>query len=179
MNRLLAAVPVIGLLGLAAMLGVGLTQDPQKLPSTLIGQTVPPFDLPPIAPDIPALAHTAFQGQVSLLNVFGSWCTSCLVEHPVLLSLARRGAVPIYGLDWKDEPGAGAAWLARHGNPYTAVGDDASGRVALDLGVTGAPETYVIDAAGIIRHKQIGPITDTVWRETLEPLVTRLRANSS
>ena len=127
MNRLLAAIPVIGLLGLAAMLGVGLTQDPQKLPSTLIGQTVPPFDLPPIAPDIPALTHTAFQGQVSLLNVFGSWCTSCLVEHPVLLALARRGAVPIYGLDWKDEPGAGAAWLARHGNPYTAVGDDASG----------------------------------------------------
>ena len=179
MKRLLAALPVLALLGLAVVLGVGLTQDPQRLPSTLIGRPVPDFALPPVAPHIPALTHDDLRGEVSLLNIFGSWCTSCLVEHPVLMALAREGQVPIYGIDWKDEPGAGATWLTRHGNPYRAVGDDAAGRVALDLGVTGAPETYVIDAAGVIRYKQVGPITEPVWRETLQPLVAQLRGETS
>ncbi len=175
MKRLLTTLPILALLLLAGMLALGLTRDPQQLPSMLIGKPLPAFEMTAIAPDIPPLARHDLLGQVSLLNVFGSWCTSCLVEHPMLMRLARDQVVPIYGIDWKDDPGAGAAWLRRHGNPYTAIGDDGAGRLALDLGVTGAPETFVVDAAGIIRHKQVGPITETVWQETLQPLVMRLR----
>jgi cytochrome c biogenesis protein CcmG/thiol:disulfide interchange protein DsbE len=116
------------------------------------------------------------QGKVSLLNIFASWCVACRVEHPVLLRLATERAIPIYGLAWKDKPEELKQWLAELGDPYTLIGDDAQGRTAIDLGVTGAPETFVIDRKGKIRYKHVGPIDDYVWENTLKPLVSKLEA---
>lgn len=178
MRRLAFIAPVALFLLVAAVLGWGLGRDPSVLPSVLIDKPLPAFDLAdPRAPGDPAraLASTDFTGEPMLLNVFGSWCVACRIEHPVLLRLSREGVI-IHGLDWKDPDGAGAAWLAELGDPYQRVGEDQSGRVAIDLGVTGAPETFVVDARGRVRYRHVGPITDAVWRETLQPMMAQLRA---
>ncbi len=175
MKRLVYLAPLGLFLAALAYFAMGLTMDPRKLPSALIDRAAPEFDLPSLAGRENGLSTETLRGQVSLLNVFGSWCPGCLAEHPVLMMIADSGAVPLYGLNWKDKPGAGAAWLDRHGDPYARVGDDAAGRVAIDLGVTGAPETYVIDKEGRIRYKHIGPVTGKVWRETLRPLIEKLQ----
>jgi len=107
--------------------------------------------------------------------VFASWCVSCHVEHPLLMELAAVGDIPIYGLNWKEKPGDGKAWLDRFGNPYELIGDDQNGRVAIDLGVTGAPETFVVDKDGRVRYVYVGPITPRAWEETLQPLIEELR----
>ena len=166
------------LLVLAAYFSVGLTQNPHDLPSVLLDRPVPSFDLPAIAGFERGLTNKTLKGHVVLLNVFASWCPSCRAEHPTLVELAKHDGVSIVGLDWKDEAGAGARWLDELGNPYQQIGDDAQGRVAIDLGVTGAPETFVIDKAGRIRYKQIGPVTDDVWSQILAPLVHKLEAES-
>ena len=170
--------PLAVLLVLAGYFSIGLTQNPRDLPSVLLDRPAPAFDLPPIAGFERGLTNASLKGRVVLLNVFASWCPSCRVEHPTLIDLAKQGHVSIMGLDWKDEPGAGARWLSELGNPYQEIGDDAQGRVAIDLGVTGAPETFVIDRAGRIRYKQIGPVTEDVWNEILAPLVRKLEAES-
>ena len=154
---------------------IGLSLNPGKLPSTLIDRPVPEFDLPPVQGKEKGLTTEDLKGRVSLINVFGSWCAACRIEHPMLMHIAEAEDVPLFGLNWKDKPGAGAAWLERHGDPYTRVGDDAAGRTAIDLGVTGAPETFVVDRNGRIRYKHVGPITGEVWRETLRPLIEKLR----
>jgi cytochrome c biogenesis protein CcmG/thiol:disulfide interchange protein DsbE len=122
------------------------------------------------------MSSEEFKGRVSLLNIFASWCITCRVEHPVLVKLTEQKRVAIYGLAWKDKPDELKAWLDELGNPYLAIADDAKGRTAIDLGVTGAPETYVIDKKGRIRFKQVGAIDDYVWRTTIEPLVRHLEA---
>ncbi|MFP3943651.1 MAG: DsbE family thiol:disulfide interchange protein [Alphaproteobacteria bacterium] len=175
MKKLVYLAPLGLFLAALIYFAVGLTMDPSKLPSTLIDRPAPEFALPPIEGKEKGLASEDLQGEVSLLNVFGSWCPGCLAEHPMLMMIANSGAAPLHGLNWKDKPGAGAAWLERHGDPYVRIGDDAAGRVAIDLGVTGAPETYVIDEEGRIRYKHIGPITGPVWRETLRPLIEKLQ----
>lgn len=175
MKRLVYLLPLGLFLAALVYFAVGLTMDPRKLPSALIDRPVPEFELPPIEGADMGLSTENLRGQVTLLNVFGSWCPGCLAEHPVLMMIGDSGAVPLYGLNWKDKPGAGAQWLKRHGDPYAGVGDDAAGRVAIDLGVTGAPETYVIDKEGRIRYKHIGPVTGQVWRETLRPLIEKLQ----
>lgn len=177
MKRLLFVLPLLLLGGLALAFGYGLTRDPSKLPSTLIDRPLPEFRLAGVTPGTPGLATADFQGRPALLNVFASWCAACRVEHPMLVQLAREG-VPIYGLDWKDKPADGAAWLEAHGNPYRRVGNDESGRIGIDLGVTGAPETFVVDARGRVRYKHIGPITPEDWEGTLRPLMVRLETGA-
>lgn len=177
MRRLVFIAPVAVFIAVAIALFIGLGRDPKILPSMLIGKPLPAFDLPDARPDVTgrALASTDFTGEPMLLNVFGSWCVSCRIEHPVLMRLSQEGVI-IHGLDWKDAPGAGAAWLKEFGDPYARVGDDASGRVAIDLGVTGAPETFVIDKHGVVRYRHVGPIDSDVWQKTLAPLMAQLRA---
>ncbi|MCA8888240.1 MAG: DsbE family thiol:disulfide interchange protein [Parvularculaceae bacterium] len=158
---------------------IGLTNDPRELPSTLIDKPLPEFNLPPVYEGEAEFTNDDLAGQVALVNIFGSWCAACRIEHPMLMRLTRQNAVPIYGIDWKDKPEDGAAWLRRHGDPYLRVGVDIDSKLAIDLGVTGAPETFVIDRSGRIRYKHVGPITDEVWRQTLQPLVRSLQAEAA
>jgi len=177
MKRLLFLLPLLVLGGMAVFFGIGLTRDPSKLPSTLIDRPLPRFAMTGVAPGSPGLATADLAGRPALLNVFASWCAGCRVEHPLLMELSRQG-VPIYGLDWKDKPADGAAWLAAYGNPYRRVGNDEAGRVGIDLGVTGAPETFVVDARGRVRHKHVGPITREVWETELKPLLAELEGRA-
>lgn len=175
MNRVIAFIPLIAFAAMAVYFWMGLRQDPSEIPSQLIDEAVPAFDLPAIEGFDQGLSHEDIQGEVVLLNFFGSWCPPCLIEHPMLMQIARSGTVPIYAIDWKDEPGAGAAWLERHGNPFVRIGDDQSGRTAIDFGVTGAPETFLIDRNGRVRYRHVGVITEEVWEDTLRPMVEALQ----
>ena len=169
MRRLLLKrfLPLVAFLVLVLLLVRGISLDPTELPSARLGDRIPAFDLP--------LLNTAerrsaddWTGQPALLNVWATWCFSCRVEHPYLLELAAQGVV-IYGLNYKDEPEKAAQWLVDLGNPYTETIVDQSGDFGLDLGVYGAPETYVIDADGIIRHRHVGVVNAQVWTEQLQP----------
>jgi cytochrome c biogenesis protein CcmG/thiol:disulfide interchange protein DsbE len=162
---------------LVAAFVAGLGRDPSKLPSMLIDRPLPPFALEPVRPGEAGLKSTDLRGGPRLLNVFASWCVSCRVEHPLLLSLKAQG-VPIDGLDWKDEAAAGAKYLDGQGDPYERVGNDRSGRAGIDLGVAGVPETFVVDGHGVVRYKQVGPIAPEDWENTIGPLMARLRARS-
>lgn len=172
----MAIVPIGLLVLVAAFFGWGLTRDPHALPSTMIDRKMPDFSLAPLAPESPTLANADLLGRVSLVNVFGSWCSSCLAEHPELMEISRSGLVALHGVDWRDKPGDGAAWLSRFGNPYSRTGVDADSKLAIDLGVTGAPETFIIDRGGRIRYKQVGPITPELWSDTLLPIIRKLEA---
>jgi cytochrome c biogenesis protein CcmG/thiol:disulfide interchange protein DsbE len=176
--RAVRFVPLLIFVGLAVTLGIGLTLNPREIPSPLIGKPVPVFALAPVMGRTLGLSRPDLQGQVSIVNVFASWCTACRDEHPLWLQLARDRLVPIHGLDYKDKPADAARWLDELGDPYTRTGADLDGRVGIDFGVYGVPETYVIDREGRIRHKVIGPITPTIVNEQLLPLVRRLRAES-
>jgi cytochrome c biogenesis protein CcmG/thiol:disulfide interchange protein DsbE len=175
MTRFLYALPIALFAAIAFWFGKGLERDPAYIPSKLIDKPAPDFSLPAIAVGDGLFRTEDLQGQVSMVNIFASWCAACDIEHPVLMEIAREGVGPIYGLDWKDEPGAGARWLAARGDPYAKVGDDRDGRVAIEFGVTGAPETFIIDAEGRIRHKHVGPITVETWRNVLKPMIEDLK----
>lgn len=167
--------PVIAFIAFAAVLAGGLNRDPRAIPSALIGRPVPSFKLPPVQGSALGLSSDDLRGDVSLVNVFASWCAACRTEHPLLLELNRRGVLPIHGLDYKDAPADAAAWLDSLGDPYTRTGSDVTGRVAIDWGVYGVPETYVIDRSGAILHKHVGPLTPEALRNDILPLVERLR----
>jgi cytochrome c biogenesis protein CcmG/thiol:disulfide interchange protein DsbE len=171
-------IPLALFLVLVAFLGIGLTMDPEKVPSPLIGKPVPEFRLPQVDQPGTKLGPAELKGRVYLLNVWASWCVACRQEHPVLMEAARHPAITIYGLDYKDKRPAARQWLARRGDPYTASLFDAEGKVGIDLGVYGVPETFVVDRKGIIRHKHIGPLTREDLRETILPLVQRLQSQS-
>lgn len=177
MRRLMFLLPLVAFLMIGMYLAIGLTLDPQKLPSMLEGKPVPAFDLAGLeGRDDKGFANTDLKGEVALVNVFGSWCVACMVEHPFLMQIKQNNWVPIHGIDWREENRtAGPAWLRRHGDPYTLVGDDPKSKAAVAFGVTGAPETFVVDREGIIRYKQVGPITEQIWQETLKPLIDALR----
>lgn len=172
-------IPLAVFLVLAVFLAIGLTRDPHEVPSPLIGKPAPLFRLPqlsePTQANLASFSPTDMRGQVWVLNVWASWCVACRIEHPVLLDFARTGLAPLIGLDYKDQPAAALTWLAKHGNPYTLSAMDADGRVGIDYGVYGVPETYVIDKAGVIRFKQIGPVTPDVLRDTMVPLIKELQ----
>jgi cytochrome c biogenesis protein CcmG/thiol:disulfide interchange protein DsbE len=174
MKRLLYLVPLIVVGVLFVYFADALTRDPHEIPSALIDRPFPAVDLPPIAGHPKGFATADLGGQVALVNIFASWCVSCKVEHPVLMAHAKAGEIPIYGIAWKDDPVATADLLTADGDPYRLVGADRIGRAAIDLGVTGAPETYLVDKSGHIRYKQIGPITEDVWFEVLKPLIAKL-----
>jgi len=175
----LVFLPLIVAAALAVMLAWGLTRDPGDLPSTFIGKPVPDFDLPPVQGRFLGLSSAGLKGEVSLVNVFASWCVACRAEHPLFMKLAAQGAVPLHGLNYKDQPDDAAKWLDSLGDPYTRTGADISGRVAIDWGVYGVPETFVIGADGRVAHKHIGPVNEKVLAETILPLVESLRQQAA
>ncbi|MFY9513665.1 MAG: DsbE family thiol:disulfide interchange protein [Rubrivivax sp.] len=160
-------------------LGFGLTLNPREVPSPLIDKPAPQFSLPLLDDADRQLAGSDLKGQVWLLNVWASWCAACLHEHPLLVELAKTGQVKLYGLNYKDKRDAALAWLQRHGNPYVQSVSDSEGRVGIDFGVYGAPETFVIDAQGMIRYKHIGALTPDVLKDKILPLVEMLRSTGS
>ncbi len=161
---------------LAFFLAVGLKLDPREVPSPLVGKPAPGFQAPALGRPEITIKRDDLLGKVWLLNVWASWCGACRDEHPVLVEFARRKLVPIYGLNYKDKREDGLGWLNQFGNPYTESVFDPEGRIGIDYGVYGVPETFVIDRDGVIRYKHIGPITPEVLRDKLEPLLRKLNA---
>ncbi len=171
--RLIIPLAVFGVI--AVFLFVGLSRDPREIPSPLVDKPAPAFTLAQLhAPD-KKLSTADMKGQVWLLNVWASWCVSCRVEHPLLVQLAQANVVPVIGLNYKDKVPEGIAWLAQHGDPYKLSVVDADGRVGIDWGVYGVPETFVVDKAGVIRYKHIGPVTPEALQKTILPLVRELQ----
>ena len=168
--------PLAIFVALVVFLAVGLKLNPREVPSPLIDKPAPAFELTRLDDPARAVRLEDLRGQVWLLNVWASWCVACLDEHPVLLEFSRSRAVPIYGLNYKDEREAAMAWLRKHGNPYDASIVDAQGRVGIDYGVYGVPETFLIDGQGIIRYKHIGPLTAKVLNEKIVPMIGKLRS---
>ncbi len=168
------ALPLVVFGVIVAFMAAGLALRPREVPSPLIDKPAPAFRLPLLnAPDR-TLAPQDLRGQVWLLNVWASWCVACRLEHPLVLETAKTGTVPIYGLNYKDRPADALRWLERFGNPYVSSLSDTEGLVGIDFGVYGVPETYVIDKAGFIRHKVIGPLTPEGMRDIVLPLVRKL-----
>jgi cytochrome c biogenesis protein CcmG/thiol:disulfide interchange protein DsbE len=161
---------------LAGFLAVGLKLDPREVPSPLIGKPAPAFTLPLLADANQTFKRDDMLGKVWMLNVWASWCVACREEHPLLVEFSKKKLIPIYGLNYKDERADGLGWLNQFGNPYDASLFDKAGRVGIDFGVYGVPETFIIDRQGVIRYKQIGPITPEVIRDKIEPLVRQLNA---
>lgn len=167
--------PLAAFVALAVVLGVGLQLNPREVPSPFIDKPAPAFNLPLVHEPQRQLSTQELKGQVWLLNVWASWCVACRVEHPLLVEVAKQNAVPIYGLNYKDDRRAAMEWLRQFGDPYVASLSDRDGRVGIDYGVYGVPETFVIDRAGVVRHKHIGPVTPEVWERDLLPLVRKLQ----
>jgi len=173
--RLKLLAPLLVFLVLAVFLGVGLTRDPRKLPSTMIDKPAPAFRIPQVHAADKTFSPADMKGQVWMLNVWASWCTACREEHPLLVEIAGANALPLVGLDYKDTREDALKFLQRQGNPYTLSALDADGRVGIDYGVYGVPETFIIDKQGRIRHKQIGPITPEALRDEILPLIAQLQ----
>ena len=176
MKRLRLFIPLGLFLVLVGFLLRGLQLDPQALPSALIDKPLPEFRLPALGRE-DTLTRASVTGEVALFNVWATWCVSCRVEHPFLTRLAASG-VPIYGINYKDEDSEALAWLAELGDPYRVSIVDAEGSLGLDLGVYGAPETYVVDGNGVIRYRHVGVVDERVWTQTLEPIIRELRGES-
>jgi cytochrome c biogenesis protein CcmG, thiol:disulfide interchange protein DsbE len=170
--------PLLVFLGIAAFLFRGLKMDPHRVPSPLIGKPAPTFLLPQLADPARSLATADLKGQVTLLNVWATWCVSCQAEHAVLMQLAQHQGVRIYGLDYKDNRSDAVAWLQTYGNPYIANAFDADGRAGIDWGVYGTPETFILDRRGIVRYKQIGPISERDAQEVILPWIKTLQAEA-
>ena len=168
-------IPLFAFMILAAFLLVGLTLNPRQVPSPLIDKPAPVFQLNHLHEPEKVMASQDNLGKVWMLNVWASWCVACRDEHPLLVQLANSGIVPIYGLNYKDERTTAMQWLKRYGDPYTISIVDQDGKVGIDYGVYGVPETYVIDKKGIIRHKQIGPVTVDSLQKTIIPLIIELQ----
>jgi len=173
MNRFL--IPFGLFIVVVGFLAVGLTLNPRELPSPLVGKAAPEFSLPQLHDPGKVISSNELKGKVWLLNFWASWCGGCKEEHPVLIRMAQSGEVPIYGMDYKDQRSEALAWLREWGNPYSVVAVDELGRVGINYGVYGVPETYVIDKAGVIRYKQIGPIREDILEKKILPLVRELQ----
>ena len=173
MKRVL--LPLAIFLVLAGFLAVGLYRDPREVPSPLVGKAAPAFALPVLHQPDKQFTPADMRGKVWLLNVWASWCVSCRDEHPVLVELAKRKLIPVLGLNYKDKGDEAKTWLARFGNPYDLSVVDADGRIGIDYGVYGVPETYLIDGAGVIRYKRIGPLTAAILEEKVLPLARDLQ----
>ncbi len=168
------AVPFCVFAAMSVFLVQGIRQDPRQIPSVLVDKPAPAFQLAELHNPAKTFGPKDMLGKAWVLNVWASWCVSCRAEHALLTDLAQTGSVPVYGLDYKDERDAALTFLQTFGNPYAATVQDTDGRVGIDYGVYGVPETYVIDAAGVIRYKQIGPLTSEVLAQVVVPLIGRL-----
>ena len=164
-------VPLVLFLLMGVFLYVGLQRDPRYVPSPLIGKSAPEFTLPSLQDPSYTVASTELAGRPWVLNVWGTWCSGCRQEHGVLLEIARQNAVPLVGLNWKDEDDAAKKWLRDLGNPYAVVAVDREGRTAVDWGVYGAPETFLIGPDGTVLYKHIAPMTMEVWRTEFLPRI--------
>jgi cytochrome c biogenesis protein CcmG/thiol:disulfide interchange protein DsbE len=175
MRRLLFILPAVALVLLGAVFVVLLSspRDPGEIPSPFIGKPVPAFRLPALNGD-GEVSDADLRGGVSVFNVFASWCLPCKIEHPILMRMAREDRVRVIGLNYKDKPSDAKKWLAELGNPFARIGADEKGRVAIDFGVYGVPETFIVDARGIIRYKHVGPIHPGEYTEKIVPVVERL-----
>lgn len=171
-------IPLFVFLGIIGFFAFSLTRDPRILPSELIDKPFPEFELSNLS-ETGILDDQLLQGNVSLVNIFGSWCIACTVEHPQLMALRDAPDLQLVGVDWRDTRDAAGRWLVKHGNPYDVVIFDPNSKLILPLGVSGAPETFVVDRAGRIRYKHVGIITPEVWNKTLRPIVERLQATPS
>ncbi len=175
-GRWVLLLPLAVFAGLAVGLFWGLWYKDDRLPSALIGRSIPEFALPPIEGRQEGLSSAELQGEVSLVNVWASWCVPCRVENPLLVELSKAGTVPIYGINYKDDAEKALAFLEELGDPFTRIGADRSGRVAIDWGVYGLPETFVIDAGGRIAYKHVGPFDRRALEDNILPIVRRLQA---
>jgi len=177
-RRFLSLVPVL----VFGAIGVGLVAAPREeappTPDALLDRPLPEFSLPGLGADSPGLSSARLKGRVALLHVFASWCGTCRAEHPFLVRLAAETDTPIIGINWKDRAGAALLYLDRGGNPYDATGADPNGTLGARLGVTGVPETYVIDRDGRIRYRHIGPLDDRLWESVLAPLLNKLETGA-
>jgi cytochrome c biogenesis protein CcmG/thiol:disulfide interchange protein DsbE len=169
--------PLAVFLVMAGFLAVGLNRDPREVPSPLVDKPAPAFNLPRLDAPEQMISTQDLRGQVWLLNVWASWCVACRQEHPLLVDLARAGTVKVYGLNYKDKREDAIGMLRKTGDPYVKSVSDTEGLVGIDYGVYGVPETFVIDKQGVIRYKQIGPITPEAVRDTLLPLIKKLEAS--
>ena len=175
MKALRYVIPLGLFIVLVGFLGVGLKLDPREVPSPLIGKPAPDFALTRLDDPAKTIRRADMIGKVWILNVWASWCVACREEHPMLVELGRSQVAPLIGLDYKDKRQDALGLLQRQGNPYVLSAVDVDGRVGIDYGVYGVPETYVIDKQGIIRYKQIGPITRETLEKTIYPLVEKLK----
>jgi len=178
MRRLIFVVPVLAFIGVAVYFAIPLLNgtDPGYLPSALIDQPVPTFDLPPLPGHERGLSSTELKGQVQIVNIFASWCVPCRAEAPVLMGLSKSAHVPIRGIDQKDKPEDALAYLNELGDPYASIGMDSDRKVSIDFGAYGAPETFIVDAEGRIRYKLAAPMTQADVRDTIMPLLAKLGA---
>jgi cytochrome c biogenesis protein CcmG, thiol:disulfide interchange protein DsbE len=167
-------IPLIVFLVLVGFFAKGLFLNPREVPSPFIGKAAPDFTLPVVGDPNTTFSPADMKGKVWVMNVWAPWCVSCRQEHGLLMALAQSGTAPIVGLNWKDKDREAEQLLAQQGNPYYAVPEDLSGKVGIDWGVTGTPETYVIDQAGIVRMKHVGPISPDIWKEKFEPKLKEL-----
>ncbi|MFP4560934.1 MAG: DsbE family thiol:disulfide interchange protein [Thiohalorhabdus sp.] len=177
--RLRYLIPLVLFVVLVIFLGIGLTMDPERVPSPLVGKEVPDLTLASVGDPDRAVSTEELKGQVYLLNVWASWCVACRQEHPVLMEASRdHPNLAIIGFDYKDERPDAQRWLEQRGDPYDVSLYDPEGEAGIDLGVYGVPETFVVDREGIIRHKHIGPMTRQDFRTTILPMVQELRGES-
>jgi cytochrome c biogenesis protein CcmG/thiol:disulfide interchange protein DsbE len=169
MVRFLAPIGVMALL--VIVFSIGLTRDPSELPSTFIDKEAPGFDLPTVKNPESRVSSADYAGQAVLVNVWATWCVGCREEHAFLMDLAASGAIPIYGINWRDRRSDALRWLDQFGDPYVASGFDEDGRVAVDWGVYGAPETFLIGPDGVVLHKHLGPLSPQAWQRDFVPLL--------
>jgi cytochrome c biogenesis protein CcmG/thiol:disulfide interchange protein DsbE len=175
MNKLNVILPFILFLLIILLLWRGLALNPAQVPSPFINQPTPAFELPILLNNKQKTSKTHFLGHVTLLNVWATWCYACAEEHEMLMKISKDKNLNIIGLDYKDDTQTAKIWLKEHGNPYALIATDQSGQAAIDWGVYGTPETFIIDKKGIIRYKQIGTITEENWQQLLEPLIEKLQ----
>ncbi|CAO3415026.1 DsbE family thiol:disulfide interchange protein [Azospirillum doebereinerae] len=175
MRRFLYLLPFLLFIGVGVAFYMGFQRDPRDIPSALIDKPVPSFTLPPLPGRPQGLSAEGLKGDVTLVNVFASWCIPCKAEHPVITRLAREQGVTVRAINHKDKAEDALAWLARNGDPYASIGADLDGRVSIDWGVYGVPETFLVDRQGRIRFKHVGPLTPQVVEEQILPMVQHLR----
>lgn len=174
MRKFLYAVPILLMVGLTALFYVGLGKDPNLLPSALIGEPAPQFDLPALLVKDQAVSSASIEGRVVLVNFFASWCGPCRIEHPLLMDLAEAGEVPVYGINYKDAEVDAKRWLVDFGDPFAEIGADLEGRTGIDWGVYGLPETFLVNQQGQIVYKHVGPLTSEAINQEIMPLVREL-----
>lgn len=163
---------IAAFVGLIVMFSIGLTRDPSALPSPYIDKAAPAFDLPQLQDPQARLSNADLLGRKSLVNVWATWCVGCREEHAYLMELAAQEFIPVYGINWRDSREDALRWLQQYGDPYKATGFDADGRVGIDWGVYGAPETFLVDENGVVLHKHLGPLSEPIWQRDFVPLLT-------